>query len=29
MGIAGRQWTQKQFNFDDFIKRWDDLFTKI
>ena len=29
MGIAGRQWTQKQFNFDDFIKRWDDLFTKV
>jgi glycosyltransferase involved in cell wall biosynthesis len=29
MGIAGRQWTQKQFNFDDFIQRWDDLFTKI
>ena len=26
---AGREWTQKQFNFDNFIQQWDDLFTKV
>ena len=29
LGAAGREWTQKQFNFDDFISRWDSLFTEI
>jgi len=29
MGQKGREWTQKEFNFDDFIQRWDDLFMKI
>tara|TARA_R110002020_G_scaffold140120_4_gene311396 strand:+ start:1821 stop:3071 length:1251 start_codon:yes stop_codon:yes gene_type:complete len=29
MGQKGREWTQKEFNFDDFIRRWDDLFMKI
>ena len=29
LGAAGREWTQKEFNFDDFITRWDELFTKI
>ncbi len=29
LGAAGREWTQKQFNFDDFINRWDTLFTQI
>jgi len=29
LGAKGREWTQKQFNFDDFIERWDTLFTEI
>jgi glycosyltransferase involved in cell wall biosynthesis len=29
LGAKGRAWTQKQFNFDDYIQRWDDLFTSI
>jgi glycosyltransferase involved in cell wall biosynthesis len=29
LGAAGRDWTLKQFNFDDFIERWDTLFTEI
>jgi glycosyltransferase involved in cell wall biosynthesis len=29
LGAAGREWTQKQFNFDNFIQQWDDLFTKV
>ena len=29
MGLKGRAHTQREFNFDDFIKRWDDLFMKI
>ena len=29
MGLRGRKWTQKEFNFVDFIQRWDDLFTEI
>jgi len=29
LGLAGRNWTQDRFNFDDFISRWDELFTKI
>ena len=29
MGLKGREYTQKEFNFDDFIQRWDDLFMKI
>jgi len=29
LGQRGRQWTQEQFNFQDFVERWDTLFTKI
>ena len=29
LGASGREWTQKQFNFDNFIQQWDDLFTKV
>jgi len=29
LGQAGREWTQTQFNFQDFVDRWDKLFTKI
>ena len=29
MGIAGRQWTQKQFNFNNYITQWDDLLTDL
>jgi len=29
LGAAGRDWSLKMFNFDDFIERWDTLFTKI
>tara|TARA_R110002020_G_scaffold103217_6_gene241607 strand:+ start:1852 stop:3102 length:1251 start_codon:yes stop_codon:yes gene_type:complete len=29
LGAAGREFTQKHFNFDDFIQRWDDLFTSL
>jgi len=29
MGNLGRQFVQKKFNFEDFVARWDDLFTKI
>jgi len=29
LGSAGREWTQKQFNFDDFVNRWDTLFTQV
>jgi len=29
LGRQGRKWTQKHFNFDDFLTRWDDLFTKV
>ena len=29
LGLRGRKWTQKEFNFEDFIQRWDDLFTEI
>ena len=27
LGLAGRKWTEDRFNFDDFIDRWDKLFT--
>ncbi len=29
LGASAREWTQKQFNFDDFVDRWDTLFTDI
>jgi len=29
LGAKGRAYTQKQFNFENFIQQWDDLFTKI
>ena len=29
LGLMGRDWTQKQFNFEDFTQRWDELFTKV
>tara|TARA_R110002020_G_scaffold29001_1_gene91805 strand:- start:24231 stop:25481 length:1251 start_codon:yes stop_codon:yes gene_type:complete len=29
VGLAGREWTQKEFNFDDYMQKWDDLFTKV
>ena len=29
LGSAGREWTQQQYNFSDFIQRWDDLLTHI
>ena len=29
MGIAGRQWTQKQFNFNNYVTQWDDLLTDL
>lgn len=29
LGAAGREYTEKHFNFDDFIQRWDDLFTSL
>jgi glycosyltransferase involved in cell wall biosynthesis len=29
LGAAGRKWTQTQFNFDTFGRRWDELFTHI
>ncbi len=29
LGAQAREWTKKQFNFEDFIQRWDDLFMKI
>jgi len=29
MGMAGREWTQKQYNFTDFMQKWDDLLTSI
>jgi glycosyltransferase involved in cell wall biosynthesis len=29
MGIAGREWSQKQFGFDTFVEKWDALLSKI
>tara|TARA_R110002020_G_scaffold394715_1_gene604719 strand:+ start:14507 stop:15757 length:1251 start_codon:yes stop_codon:yes gene_type:complete len=29
MGLAGRAWSQDHFNFEDYVQRWDSLFTKI
>jgi glycosyltransferase involved in cell wall biosynthesis len=29
LGASGREWTQKEFNFEKFAQRWDDLFTEI
>ena len=29
LGAAGREWAQKQFNFEDFIERWDTLFSDV
>lgn len=29
LGVKSREWTQKQFGFDQFVQRWDDLFTQI
>ena len=29
LGASAREWTKKQFNFEDFVQRWDDLFMKI
>ena len=29
LGAAGREWAQKQFNFEDFINRWDTLFSDV
>jgi len=29
MGAQGREWTQKKFNFEDFMTAWDNLFTQI
>ena len=29
IGRQGRKWTQQQFNFEDFIMKWDELFMKI
>ena len=29
LGAAGREWTLKQFNFDNFIDTWDELFTEV
>ena len=29
LGASASEWAQKQFNFDDFIDRWDTLFTDI
>jgi len=28
-GLKGREWTQKRFNFQDYGKRWDELFTAL
>ena len=29
IGLLGREWTAKTFNFDTYIQTWDDLFMKI
>ena len=29
LGAKGRAWSQKQFNFDVYVQRWDELFTSI
>jgi len=29
LGEGGRRWTQKHFNFNDYMERWDKLFTDI
>ena len=29
LGADGRAWTKRQFNFDIFIRRWDELLTKV
>ena len=29
LGNLGREWVKKQFNFETFTQRWDELFTKI
>jgi len=29
MGLAGRSWTQKKFNFEKFINQWDELFMGV
>jgi glycosyltransferase involved in cell wall biosynthesis len=29
MGAQGREWTQKKFNFEDFMTAWDNLFMQI
>ena len=29
LGQQAREWTQKEFSFDTFVQRWDDLFTHV
>lgn len=29
LGSLGREWVKKQFNFETFTQRWDELFTRI
>ena len=29
MGLAGREYTKKEFNFETFVDRWDTLFSEI
>ena len=29
MALEGRKWSQKHFSFDDFVTRWDELFTRL
>ena len=28
-GLRGRTWTEKQFGFETFVERWDNLFTHV
>jgi len=29
LGAAGCKWVQKQFNFEDYVQKWDDLFANV
>ena len=29
LGVEGREWVKKQFNFETFTQRWDELFMRI
>ena len=29
LGASARQWTQKQFNFESFTRRWDEILTNV